>query len=140
VRAVTATDRPGELAPLATVVAPAEPAGAVPEDIRLLLGQSLLQRLPASGLGGGGAELAAALIPVAGVAGVVAVIENRVLGAVTFEDLADVIASGHVPTSELVASLRTGQATGSRFSDTLVPEVLNLACDGRLLAASDGRR
>jgi hypothetical protein len=49
-------------------------------------------------------------VSVSGVPGVVAVfVEHCVLGAVAFEDLADVIASGHVPTSELAALPRPRQ-------------------------------
>src|SRR5829696_2623262 len=120
VRAVATAHRLGKAAPLTTVVAPSRLSSVALDGIRLLLGQPLLQRLSSGRFRRRGAEQSAASISVAGVPGVVAIwVERRVLGAVTLEELAHVIASGHVPTSELAALAATWQAANGRSPSTL---------------------
>lgn len=119
VRAVAADHQLGQLPPPTTVIAPFR-LPSVLDGVRLLLGQPLVQRLPSSLLRSGGAESTGASVLVTRVPGVVAVsIEHRVLGAITLEELADVIASRHVPTSELAASPRAWQAVNGRLLHTL---------------------
>jgi hypothetical protein len=123
VRALTALHQLGELLSLTTVVTPGW-FSSVLYGIRLFLGQPLVQRLPPGLFGSGGAESTAAPVSVTRVPGVVAVsVEHCVLGAVTLKELADVITSGHVPTSELAASPQAGQAANGRLWHTLAPVI-----------------
>jgi hypothetical protein len=98
-RSVAATDQMSDLA-LAIPVAPFEIAALAVDNVQLFLGEQLLQGFPAGRFRSGGAESKHALVSVTGVPGVVAIsVEHRVLGAVTLEEFAGVIVSGHVPTS-----------------------------------------
>jgi len=119
VRALAAGHQLGQIATLPTVIAPLG-LPAVLDGVRLLFGQPLVQGLPLGLFGSGGAESTGASVSVTCVPDVVAVsIEHRVLGAVTLEELASVIASSHVPTSELAASPRAWQAANGRLLLTL---------------------
>jgi hypothetical protein len=90
--------------------------------VGLFLGKPPFERLPLGRFGSGRAELEGSPISVACVPGVVAIsVERCILGAVTLEELAGVIASGHVVTSELAASPRAWQAVYGRLLLRLAP-------------------
>jgi hypothetical protein len=83
------------------------------DSIRLFLGQPLVQGLPLGLLRSGGAEQLRPSVTIPGVTRVVTVtVEQCVLGAVTFEDLAGVVASGHSPPRNWPH--RRGRASGQR--------------------------
>jgi hypothetical protein len=115
VRALAASDQLSELA-LAPTVAPCFVSCVVIDDIGLFLGEQLVQGLPLRCLCGCRSESEGTSVPVAGVPGIVAVaVEQRVFGAVAFEWLAGIIASGHLPTSELAASPWPGETVDNRL-------------------------